>query len=98
MTRRQVTGTRMRWLLFAGFLLVAAGGPRMLNGETKKMTPGSPYLVYVGTYTATGSKGVYNYRFDPHSGKLTPIGVAAEQANPSFMATDPQHRFLSAAT
>ena len=44
------------------------------------------------------SKGIYNYRFDPKTGKLTPIGVAAEMANPSFMVTDPQHRFLYAVT
>ncbi len=67
--------------------------------KAKKMTtPASSYLVYVGTYTATASKGIYNYRFDPHTGKLTPIGVAAEQANPSFMVTDPHHRFLYAVT
>jgi 6-phosphogluconolactonase len=62
------------------------------------MTPANAYLVYVGTYTATGSKGIYNYRFDPKTGKLTPIGVAAQIANPSFLATDPQHRFLYAVT
>ena len=98
MTRRQVAGTWVRWSLFAGLILAVASGPRFLSAEAKKMTPASSYLVYVGTYTATTSKGIYNYRFDPHSGKLTPIGVAAEQANPSFMVTDPQHRFLYAAT
>jgi 6-phosphogluconolactonase len=99
MTRRQVAGTWVKWSLFAGLFLAVAGGPRLLSAEAKKMTtPASSYLVYVGTYTATTSKGIYNYRFDPQSGKLTPIGVAAELANPSFMATDPQHRFLYAAT
>jgi 6-phosphogluconolactonase len=62
------------------------------------MTPANAYLVYVGTYTATGSKGIYHYRFDPKTGKLTPTGVAAQIANPSFLATDPQHRFLYAVT
>ena len=84
--------------LFAGLVLSVAIAPQLLNAEAKKMTPASSYLVYVGTYTATTSKGIYNYRFDPHNGKLTPIGVAAEQANPSFMVTDPQHRFLYAVT
>ncbi len=88
----------MRFFLLAVFVLVWASVPPLLRAEAKKMTPESSYLVYVGTYTATSSKGIYNYRFDPKTGKLTPIGVAAEMANPSFMATDPQHRFLYAVT
>jgi 6-phosphogluconolactonase len=93
MTRRPV-----RFALLAVFVFVWASVPQLLSAEAKKMTPESSYLVYVGTYTATSSKGIYNYRFDPKTGQLTPIGVAAEMANPSFMATDPQHRFLYAVT
>ena len=44
------------------------------------------------------SKGIYNYRFDTKTGKLTPIGLAAELPNLLFLATDPQHRFLYAVT
>jgi 6-phosphogluconolactonase len=88
----------MRFFLLAVFVLVWASVSQPLRAEAKKMTPESSYLVYVGTYTATTSKGIYDYRFDPKTGKLTPIGVAAEIANPSFMATDPQHRFLYAVT
>ena len=93
MTRRAV-----RFALLAVFVFVWASVPQLLGAEANKMTPESSYLVYVGTYTATNSKGIYNYRFDPKTGKLTPIGVAAEMANPSFMVTDPQHRFLYAVT
>jgi len=88
----------VRFSLLIAFTLVWAIVPQLLTAEANKMTPASPYLVYVGTYTATGSKGIYNYRFDPKTGKLTPIGVAAQIANPSFLATDPQHRFLYAVT
>src|SRR6201985_1220740 len=98
MTRRLVLGIWVRGLLLAGFIVACGSGPQFLRAETKKMTAANSYLVYVGTYTATTSKGIYNYRFDPHTGKLTPIGVAAEQANPSFMVTDPHHRFLYAVT
>jgi 6-phosphogluconolactonase len=56
------------------------------------------YFVYVGTYTGTGSKGIYGYRFDENSGRLEPLGVAAEMANPSFVVTDPSHRHLYAVT
>jgi 6-phosphogluconolactonase len=88
-----------RWLSFsllAGSILLLVSGTRFLSAQAKNMTPASSYLVYVATNPVTKRKGIYNYRFDPHSGKLTPIGVAAEQANLGFMVTDPQHRFLYA--
>src|SRR5258708_33791695 len=88
----------VRFSLLIAFTLVWASVPQLLTAEANKMTPANPYLVYVGTYTATGSKGIYNYRFDPKTGKLTPISVAAQIANPSFLATDPQHRLLYALT
>ena len=50
------------------------------------------YFVYVGTYT----KNIYAYRFDAATGKLDAIGTAGETVNPSFLATDPNHRFLYA--
>ena len=54
--------------------------------------------MYVGTYTAgTDSKGIYAYRFDPATGKVTSVGVAAESPNPSFLAMDPKQKFLYAA-
>jgi 6-phosphogluconolactonase len=57
------------------------------------------YLMYVGTYTTEAgstSKGIYAYRFDSDTSELTPIGLAAETANPSFLAVHPNHRFLYA--
>jgi 6-phosphogluconolactonase len=55
------------------------------------------YLMYIGTYTDKGSKGIYAYRFDPDSGKTDAIGLVAETANPSFLAVDPNHKYLYAA-
>jgi 6-phosphogluconolactonase len=57
---------------------------------------GEEYLVYIGTYTATTSKGIHAYRFNPASGKLTTIGVLAETPNPAFLAVSPDRRFLYA--
>lgn len=54
------------------------------------------YFVYFGTYTAKTSKGIYAYRFQPSSGKLTAIGVVAETPNPSFLALSPDQKFLYA--
>ena len=54
------------------------------------------FLVYIGTYTGHESKGIYAYRFDARSGKLTPLGLAVEAKNPSFLAVHPNRRFLYA--
>jgi 6-phosphogluconolactonase len=54
------------------------------------------YIVYVGTYTGTDSKGIYAYGYDAASGKLAPLGLAAETVSPSFLAVDASHRFLYA--
>ena len=54
------------------------------------------YLIYVGTYTDKGSKGIYAYRFDPVTGESEAIGSVAETANPSFLAADPNRKYLYA--
>jgi 6-phosphogluconolactonase len=72
------------WLLFLVTVTVAQDLPK------------STYLLFVGTYTEKESKGIYAYRFDAASAELTPLGLAAETSNPSFLAIDPSHRFLYA--
>jgi 6-phosphogluconolactonase len=59
-------------------------------------SPKGRYVLFVGTYTDKQSKGIYAYRFDSASSELTPLGMAAEAINPSFLAIDPSHRFLYA--
>lgn len=56
------------------------------------------YIVYVGTYTQGDGhgKGIYAYRYDANTGKTTPLGVAAETVNPSWVALHPSERFLYA--
>jgi len=54
------------------------------------------YIVYVGTYTKTTSKGIYAFRFHSTTGTLEPLGLAAEIANPSFLAVHPNGRTLYA--
>jgi 6-phosphogluconolactonase len=56
------------------------------------------YFVYVGTYTGAHSKGIYSYRFHARTGQLTPIGLAAELPNPSFLIADRANKHLYAAT
>jgi 6-phosphogluconolactonase len=57
------------------------------------------YLIYVGTYTegegATG-KGIYAFRYNANTGDVTPLGLAAETTNPSWVTVHPNGRFLYA--
>jgi 6-phosphogluconolactonase len=68
----------------------------LVTASVAKDSPKDKYLLFVGTYTEKESKGIYAYRFDAASAELTPLGVAAETTNPSFLAIDPSHRFLYA--
>ena len=56
------------------------------------------YLFYVGTYTEEGSKskGIYAFRYDAATSEITPLGLAAETTNPSWVTLHPNGRFLYA--
>jgi 6-phosphogluconolactonase len=54
------------------------------------------YLVYAGTYTNRGGKGIYLYRFQTATGKLTPEGPVAETPNPTFLVENPNHKVIYA--
>jgi len=80
----------------AALLLVPA---LCADGKDKKQSKPQPkdFFAFAGTYTAkTQSKGIYAFRYDAASGKLTPLGVAAETPDPSFVAIHPSGKFLYA--
>jgi 6-phosphogluconolactonase len=77
-------------LMASAALLPLAARLRAAGNATKE------YLIYFGTYTGKGSKGIYACRFQPGSGKLTPLELAGETRNPSFLAVDPKDRYLFA--
>jgi len=55
-------------------------------------------LLFVGTQTESGSsRGIYAYHWEPLSGELQPAGLAAESDNPTFLALDPDAKYLYAA-
>jgi 6-phosphogluconolactonase len=64
-----------------------------LSGSAAK-SGAKDYFVYVGTYTATTSKGIYGYRFSPVTGDVTPLGLVAETVNPSWLVVTPDQRYL----
>ena len=62
-----------------------------ISAATDKM------MVFIGTYTGGPSKGIYAYELNLQDGSLKEIGLAAEAANPSFLAIHPNKKFLYAA-
>ncbi len=57
---------------------------------------GPEYLLFVGTYTGKGSRGIYAWRFNSDTGLLRGIGIVAEAENPSYVAIHPKAFFLCA--
>jgi len=82
--------------VFAVLFVLAAPLALFSSAQSTKQTEANgQYLAYVGTYTTkTSSKGIYAYRYDATSGKLTPFGVAAETTDPSFLALHPNGKYL----
>jgi 6-phosphogluconolactonase len=88
---------KIKCRIFATLLLavpvILLSSPRTSENAAAK----GKYLAYAGTYTAkTSSKGIYAFLYDANSGKLTPIGVAAETPDPSFLAIHPTGKYLYA--
>ena len=59
-------------------------------------------VVYIGTYTRAlshtpgSAEGIYRCRFDPESGAVAVEGVVPGAINPSYLALDPQRKYLYA--
>jgi 6-phosphogluconolactonase len=72
-------------------LALAAGSLALAAPAT-----GKDMHVYIGTYTGSGSQGIYVARFDSKTGRLSAPQLAAETRNPSFLAAHPNGRWLYA--
>jgi 6-phosphogluconolactonase len=85
--------TRRRFLaVLSAFAASASAQTRAVFPLRKKkpLPPLAPVYVYFGTDTAKGvSKGIYQSRFDPIKGLLTPPVLAAATLRPSFLALSP---------
>jgi 6-phosphogluconolactonase len=98
MLSRQCVFCGFAFLLLLVYSLLPATGKRTVFAQRTRTK--DDFFVYVGTYTDTPARGegIYGYRYDARTGHLTPLGVMARTANPSFLATDPRYRFLYAVT
>jgi 6-phosphogluconolactonase len=72
----------------AAFSAVGRGGFGLAQGS------GGGRFLLVGTQTSGSSKGVYSYSFDPDSGELRGLRLAAEADNPTFLGLAPNGRTI----
>jgi len=77
-------------VVFGGAAVVAALAQQSVGTKPDKLR------FYIGTYTRTGGKGICLSCLDLAAGKLAPPEVAAEVANPSFVAIHPDRLLLYA--
>lgn len=73
--------------LAAAAMLSLTASTGALAEESGEMPP--HWLVYIGTYTGGASEGVYLLHLDTETGALETVGLAAEAANPNFLALHP---------
>ena len=86
---------RRRFVEMLGFFGMAA----LIAGETTQSVRSAKIdqILYIGTYTTgTTSEGIYVYRLDVRSGKLTEQRVVTGVTDPSFLTIDSRRRCLYA--
>ena len=54
------------------------------------------HLIFLGTYTRNGSRGIYAVRLDVETGALGTPTLAAESPNPAWITLSPDKKFLYA--
>lgn len=87
-TRREFLGIGL-----TGAALLAAG----LQTEAQTSRKAKEMLVYIGTYTSSGkSQGIYVYKFNPETGKLTASQTVPGVAEPSYLTIDKDRKYLYA--
>ena len=86
----------MRFRLLSALAVLATASALIPTASSADEAKGK-LTVYVGTYTSgSKSKGIYRMTFDPATGELSEPAVAAETANPTFLAIHPTGKYLYA--
>jgi 6-phosphogluconolactonase len=66
--------------------LVIAAAASLLAAPAALAAPPAETLVYVGTQGAEPGQGIFSARLDPRTGRLTPLGLAAELQRSTWIA------------
>lgn len=51
-------------------------------------------IIYVGTFSGRGSRGLYVFEFDRNTGRLTEIQTVGDREGPNFQALHPEKNYL----
>jgi 6-phosphogluconolactonase len=79
-------------ILFVAPLALSAGR------DAAEPAPKTQFIAYVGNYTKkTESKGIYQFRFDADTGKMSALELAGETQDPSWVVVHPSGKYLYAA-
>jgi hypothetical protein len=54
------------------------------------------HLIFLGTYTKNGSRGIYTVHLDADTGTLTAPALVAESPDPGWLTLSPNKKFLYA--
>ena len=84
------------------FLASLGGAAAMLSlrkssfSQDRKTNAAQSMLVYIGTYTSGKSKseGIYIYKLDLKTGALSPLDIAKNVIEPSYLVLDHDRRYL----
>jgi len=66
------------------------------NGFSQTQEISENMLLYVGTYTEKGSEGIYVYKFNAESGKLSKLHTVKNVVQPSYLAVNTSRTHLYA--
>jgi 6-phosphogluconolactonase len=75
---------------------VTVGTLSLLAAPDVQAASKAELLVYVGTQASEAGQGVFAARLNTATGKLTPIGIVAELARPTWIVADPDRPRLYA--
>jgi 6-phosphogluconolactonase len=87
----------LRRILSIALLLIAPLALFVARGGAKPF-PHSEFIAFVGNYTTkTDSKGIYEFRFDAATGKMSALELAGATKDPSWVVVHPDGKYLYAA-
>lgn len=69
----------------------------LVLSATSVLARDNKFVVFVGTYTDSGSRGVYSFPFNADNGALGPVELAVTGDNPSYLLVDKTKKILYAA-
>ncbi len=82
------------WMKGFALALPLFGNPAFAQ-DASAGPAGGMYNLLVGTYTGSGSDGIYVYRFDTDSGRVSPVS-SAKAENPSYLVASRDGRHVYA--